>query len=172
MQKVIITGANGVGKSTIAARLGDVRPNIPIISYDGLKLQTNWQTRPVHESLEALRAAISTDKWILEGGPSMLQVAIDHADGLIWLDPPEYKRAWRLFTRPLKSFGRTRAEIPDGNVDWPIQQYKFAWRSIKRGSQSRAIIAEHFDRAVIQHKWQCNNERSITLMIEHWAAES
>ncbi|MEL6687483.1 MAG: DNA topology modulation protein FlaR, partial [Pseudomonadota bacterium] len=112
MHKVIITGANGVGKSTIAARLGEVRPNIPIISYDALKLQTNWNTRPADESLEALRAAISTDNWILEGGPSMLQVALDHANALIWLDPPDYKRSWRLFTRPLKSFGRTRSEIP------------------------------------------------------------
>lgn len=172
MQKVIITGANGVGKSSIAARLREVRPHIPIISYDALKLQTNWQTRPVDESLGALRAAISTDKWILEGGPSMLQVALHHADVLIWLDPPEYKRAWRLFTRPLKSFGRTRAEIPDGNVDWPIQQYKFAWRSIKRGPQSRAIIAECFERAVVQQKWHCNDERSVSLMIEHWAAAS
>ena len=169
LKKLIITGANGVGKSHLAARLALVRPEVPIVSFDALKLQTNWQQRPRPDIDAALAEQTKKEAWILEGGPSLLFHALDKADALIWLDPPEYVRAWRLVKRPWKFIGRNRPEIPIGNVDWPLQQYKFALRSLKNKSKFQAYISETFQSANYIQKWRCRSEFDLTSAINQWA---
>ncbi|SFU09321.1 hypothetical protein SAMN05444141_108140 [Pseudovibrio denitrificans] len=117
MRKLIVTGANGAGKSFVAARLSAVRPEIPLISFDKIKLTSDWQHRPRAEIEQGLEQVISKEAWILEGGPSLLTHALPKADAIIWLDPPLILRAWRLLVRPWQNRGKTRAELPAGNFD-------------------------------------------------------
>lgn len=165
---MIITGANGVGKSHLAARLALVRPDVPVVSFDAIKLRTNWQQRPRQDIEQALTAEMQREKWILEGGPSILPCSVEKADALIWLDPPESLRALRLAIRPWKFIGKNRPELPGGNVDWPLQQYAFALRSLRKGKKLRRYIADVFDRAEHLRKWRCRNETDITQVVEQW----
>lgn len=126
LEKIIITGANGVGKSHFASRLASARPEVPVIAFDAIKLRSGWQQRPRSETERILGEVIRKPAWILEGGPSLLRLAADRADALVWLDPPEYIRAWQLAVRPWKFLGRTRPEIglamstgPGGNINLP-----------------------------------------------------
>lgn len=169
MKKIIITGANGVGKSHFASRLALARPETPIISYDAIKLQTNWQQRPRSEIDATLAKELQRDTWILEGGPSLLFHAVSEADALVWLDPPEHIRAWNLATRPWKFFGKTRPELPSGNVDWPWQQYKFGLRSLKNRSKFHTYISEVFRSADGVQKWRCQNDHDRIEVIAKWA---
>lgn len=141
LQKLIVTGPNGAGKSYLAAKLAAIRPNVPIISFDNIKLTKNWEQRPKSQIESKLLQALRSDAWILEGGPSLLPYAIPYADSLIWLDPPSWVRAWRLAIRPLRNFGRTRPELPSGNVDWPWEQYRFAIRSLRYQAKFQENIA-------------------------------
>lgn len=156
LKKIIITGANGVGKSHFAQQLAQVCPGVPIVAYDALKLKTGWTQRPRADTEVALAEVIRQPSWILEGGPSLLPVAIAEADGLIWLDPPEYLRAWRLAVRPWKHRGRTRPELPRGNIDWPLQQYAFALHSLWKGARTRVDIRAIYDNACHIRKWHCS----------------
>jgi adenylate kinase family enzyme len=169
LKKLIITGANGVGKSHFADKLVLARPEIPVISFDSIKLKKDWQQRPRDEISADLAAALETEAWILEGGPSLLAQAVEKADALVWLDPPEHVRAWQLATRPWKHFGRTRPELPPGNIDWPLQQYKFAVRSLKNRSKFRAYISEVFRSADKLHKWRCRDENDRFAVVTQWA---
>lgn len=159
VKKIIITGTNGVGKSHFAAELAAIRPGCPVISFDAIKLATGWHQHPRDRIEAELGAALDQPAWILEGGPSLLPVAVAQADALIWLDPPEALRAWRLVLRPWKNFGQTRPELPPGNVDWPLQQYGFALRSLKRGSKLRHRIAQSFDQARDVQRWRCRSRQ-------------
>ncbi|MEP0960314.1 MAG: DNA topology modulation protein FlaR [Roseobacter sp.] len=172
MKKIIVTGANGVGKSNFANKLAIVRPEIPTISFDAIKLKTRWRQRPRDEIDADLARELEKDAWILEGGPSLLFQAIDKADALIWLDPPEHVRAWQLATRPWKNFGRTRPEIPPGNIDWPWQQYKFAVASLKNRSKFRTYISEVYQTADRVQKWHCRNKIDRDAMVVKWANAS
>ncbi len=87
LRKLIITGPNGAGKSHLAARLMATRPAVPVVSFDAMKLTSNWKPRPRSEVDADLSQAIQKDSWILEGGPSLLPHAIRHADSVMWLDP-------------------------------------------------------------------------------------
>ena len=169
MKKVIITGANGVGKSHFAAEMALARPEVPVISFDAIKLKNNWQQRPRAEIDAALKEELEKEAWILEGGPSLLAQAVGKADALVWLDPPEYLRAWQLATRPWKHLGKTRPELPSGNVDWPWQQYNFALRSLKKRSKFRIHLLEVFNRADRVQKWRCRNDNDRDAVVAKWS---
>ena len=170
LKRLIITGANGVGKSYLAAQLARVRPDVAIISYDALRLKTGWQKIPRPDIERAMSAEIEKDAWILEGGPSLLPLAIARADALIWIDPSEIVRAGRLALRPWKYLGRTRPELPDGNVDWPWQQYKFALRSLRNRAKFRSHISRVFSGAQGIEKWHCRSARDIESVIDWWSS--
>lgn len=168
MQRVIVTGANGAGKSHVAASLRDARPDIPLVSFDSMKLKRDWHQRPRSEIDTALGEIVKTDAWILEGGPSLLSRALPRAEAVIWLDPPELVRAWRLMSRPWRNFGKTRPELPAGNTDWPLQQYKFAFRSLKNRSNFISYIAttlEAVDGLVV---WRCKTQHEVEAAVEMW----
>jgi adenylate kinase family enzyme len=169
LKKIIFTGANGVGKSHFASKLALARPDVPIISFDTIKLRTDCKQRPRSEIDATLAKELGKETWILEGGPSLLFQAVDEADALVWLDPPEHIRAWQLATRPWKFFGKTRPDLPSGNVDWPWQQYKFALRSLRKRSKFRTHITEVFQNAEGLKKWRCRNENDRIKVVTEWA---
>lgn len=141
MRRIIVTGANGAGKTAFARRLAAARPDLPLVHFDALKLERDWQQRSRAGIETRLRAALTAPGWILEGGPSLLPTALPNADAVVWLDPPTLTRARRLATRPWTSLGKTRAELPEGNPDRLGQQYAFAWRSLMQSQRFRDTIA-------------------------------
>lgn len=168
MRRLIVTGANGVGKSHLAARLAGNRPDVPVISFDAIKLTRDWQKRPRLEVEEELLRIIEMDAWILEGGPSLLHHAIKRADGVIWLDPPEWVRALRLFARPWRNIGRTRPELPLGNNDWPFEQYKFAIRSLRKRSKFRNYISTCLDNVDGLRVWHIRSSHDMEMAVDEW----
>lgn len=168
MQRIIVTGANGVGKSHVAHRLHLARPDVPIVSFDAIKLTQGWQQRPRPEIDTELAKTIATEAWILEGGPSLLDLALPRAEAVLWLDPPEMVRAWRLLARPWRHFGKTRPELPPGNVDWPTQQYRFALNSLKNRSAFRNRLSTTLDKTNPDRVWRCCSQQQIDKAVGKW----
>lgn len=168
MQRLIVTGANGAGKSHISSRLRDARPGIPLVSFDAIKLTSDWKQRPRKEIDATLSQVVAGEAWISEGGPSLLSQALPRAQAVIWLDPPELVRAWRLLIRPWRSFGKTRPELPPDNIDWPLQQYRFAIRSIKNGSRFRRYISSCLAAAEPPRVWRCKNQSQVETAVDEW----
>lgn len=142
MKRILITGANGAGKTHMARQMQDARPDVPVFCFDAVKLTTGWQTRPRDQIDAALTDITSQPAWILEGGPSMLPLALPHADAVIWLDPPMSLRAWRLIRRAMAARRQTRPELPDGNPDHRGAQLAFAWRSLRRDRAFHHAISD------------------------------
>lgn len=167
MQRLIVTGPNGAGKNYLAAQLAAAR-KVPVISFDAIKLTTNWKQRSRDEISAELRRIVQTDRWILEGGPSLLPHAIQRAEGVIWLDPAIWLRAWRLGLRPLLHMGKTRPELPEGNSDWPLEQHKFAFRNLRNHAKFRRSISEQLSDAPGVRVWHVRNTRDIGRVIDEW----
>jgi adenylate kinase family enzyme len=167
MQRLIVTGPNGAGKTYLAAQLAAAR-KVPVISFDAIKLTTNWKQRSREEINAELRRIIQTDRWILEGGPSLLPHATQRAEGVIWLDPAIWLRAWRLGLRPLRHMGKTRPELPEGNVDWPLEQYKFALRSLQNHARFRRSISAELSDAPWIRVWHVRSTRDLDPIINEW----
>jgi hypothetical protein len=132
-----------------------------VISYDALRLTRNWAKRPKDETIRSLKSIVQKEAWILEGGPTLLDHALHRCHGVVWLDPPELTRAWRLATRPWQNLGRVRAELPNGNVDWPLQQYAFAFNSLRKGSAFRQAIHARLKAEPPPQMWHCKTQRDV-----------
>lgn len=161
MKRLIITGTNGTGKTQWAQQLSRRRPDLEIISYDALRLTQNWVKQPEEETKRALMSILQKEAWILEGGPSLLDHALHRCQGVIWLDPPERIRAWRLAIRPWRNIGRVRAELPDGNVDWPLQQSAFAIKSLRKGRALRQAIKTQLHANPAAIVWHCRSQDDV-----------
>ena len=170
MHRLIVTGSNGTGKSHFAERLAAVRPDLPLKSYDEIRLTENWRKRAPPEIDELMSAALSRDAWIFEGGPSLLKMTLPRCEGVIWLDPPEVQRAWRLALRPWRNFGRVRPELPQGNVDWPLEQYRFAFQSLRKGAKFRHTIESQLRMYPNMKIWRCREQKDIEAAIKMLSA--
>ncbi|MCM2441313.1 DNA topology modulation protein FlaR [Agrobacterium vitis] len=168
MKRLIVTGPNGAGKSYIAAQLAAARPDVPVISFDAIKLTNNWKQRPKSEIDAELLRVVQKNAWILEGGPSLLPHAIKYADSVMWLDPSAWLRAWRLALRPLQNIGRTRPELPAGNIDLPWEQYKFAARSLRKSAEFRDNISKQLAVADGVRIWHIRNAHDLASAINEW----
>ena len=137
MRRLVVVGANGAGKTWFAERLG-----LPVIHKDALALTTGWQQHPRADVQDAIARLILADKWVLEGGSSVLTPQVlERADLVIWLDLPAPLRFWRVVRRSVRYAGRVRPEHPAGNRDWPgLRQWRFAWRSLTAGARVAEAI--------------------------------
>lgn len=66
MQRVLIIGPCGSGKSTLSRELGG-RLHLPIYHMDHLGWLPGWVETDKHELREKLAALVATDHWLIEG---------------------------------------------------------------------------------------------------------
>lgn len=169
MDRIIITGAIGVGKTHLARRFSSERPEVPHVSFDALmKRTTNRTQKPRSDIDTALANVIGTDAWVLDGGPRLLPMALPRAEAVIWLDPPFALRAWRSLSRPLKGWGRPRAELPDAPPDRLSEQLRFACKALSRDREYRTVIAAHLSGAQIPVLC-CYNRVDVDSAFDLWA---
>ena len=113
MQKVIVIGSPGAGKSTFARQLRAVT-NLPLYYLDMLWHKPNRTTvdRTIFD--EKLKEIVLKDKWIIDGNyGSTLDERLPFSDEVIWLKTPRLKTMFRVIKRSIKSrvFGKNRPDI-------------------------------------------------------------
>ncbi len=155
-KRIVIVGANGAGKSTLALNLGAML-ELPVLHNDGFALTTKWQHRPSAQTASLREAALAEPSWMLEGGPSILNdQTLERCDLIIWLDPSDMLRVWRIAKRSVMMTGRVRPEHPPGNREWPgRRQTSFILGAWRKRHAARAVISgtlATFDGPVIHAK--------------------
>jgi adenylate kinase family enzyme len=107
MQRVVIVGVTGSGKSTLGREIA-AEWDLPLIELDELYWQPGWQPRDPLEFRELIDRATSGERWVAAGNYSAVRDLIwPRADTWIWLD----YGLWRSLTRLLR---RTHARIVTG----------------------------------------------------------
>lgn len=149
-QRVIVTGANGAGKSWLTLRIGKMLAH-GVIHKDALALRTHWKQRSKDEVNAALAEMLLRDRWVLDTGPTGLtRAALERSTLVIWLDPPAWLRFWRVLRRTLRYLGRTRPEHPPGNRDWPgRRQLRFLTGTIRNRHAFDAALSEALTNAPV-----------------------
>ncbi|MFS4438386.1 AAA family ATPase [Paracoccaceae bacterium GXU_MW_L88] len=113
MQRVMIIGQPGSGKSTLARALGDITM-LPVYHMDHIHWMPGWTERPREEKTLLCAEVHAQPQWIFEGGHSATwRERVRRADTLIWLDFPVTMRMWRVFWRTVRSYGRSRPDLPE-----------------------------------------------------------
>src|SRR2546421_9380760 len=133
MEKVVIIGSAGAGKSNIARKLGS-KLNIKVVHLDRVFWQRGWKEKPRGTRIDILQDLVREKRWIIEGTYlSSSQARLNAADTIIFLDIPpllclwriikrhlEYHKLlclWRIIKRHLEYQRSSRRDIPEGCTD-------------------------------------------------------
>lgn len=149
MDRVIVIGCSGSGKSTLSQKLHKIL-QLPIIHLDRYYWQAKWQATKQEAWDQKVTEFALTDRWIIDGNYSRtLNIRIERADVIVFLDMPRWLCMYRIVKRRIQYHGRTR---PDLNEDCPekldIGFLKWVWDYRKR---NRVKTLEKLEQ-VKQHK--------------------
>lgn len=152
MQRVLVGGISGAGKSTMARALAR-RFDLPYVEIDALHHGAGWVPRP--EFADDVARIAAGDRWIIDSDGT--SVAGDllwaRADTLVWLDLPRWQVMFRVLRRSIWR-GLRHAELWNGNretfLQWrdPGHPVRWAW---SKHAERRDTIAERAARPAWAH---------------------
>lgn len=132
MQRVLIVGPCGAGKSTLATSLGPLL-KLPVFHMDQLNWKPGWIESHKDEIQEKLSAITIGDRWIIDGTyGGTLAPRLDRADTVLYLDYPIRLCVTRLLKRIWTYRGRARPDMTDGcpeRFDLGFLFYLLQWNS-------------------------------------------
>lgn len=114
MKKIILIGSGGSGKSTLAKQLGD-KLNLKVYHLDALFWKPNWIGVPNNEQREIQYELVKNEEWIIDGNYSgTMDIRINAADTIIFLDVHRIICIYRVFKRMLKYRNKNRPDMGEG----------------------------------------------------------
>ncbi|MGE5675874.1 MAG: hypothetical protein ACM3XM_18660 [Mycobacterium leprae] len=137
MQRIIVIGSTGSGKTTLAAQLA-AKLGLKQIEMDALTWEAGWHPAPIPVFRERVAQAMATDRWVMDGNYGKLRdLTWPAADTVVWLDYSLAVILWRLWWRTLRRVF-LRVELWNGNQErfftafftkdslfyWALQTYK------------------------------------------------
>ena len=114
MERIIIIGCGGAGKSTLARQLG-AKLNLPVVHLDRLFWKPNWVEETPEEFDRKLAIELEKPQWIMDGNfnRTMTQRAAK-CDTIIYLDFNRMTCLFGVIKRVLTSFGKVRPDMGEG----------------------------------------------------------
>jgi adenylate kinase family enzyme len=123
LRRVVIVGATGAGKSTLALRLA-AAIGVPYVELDALFWGPNWTPTPPEDFRARVAAATATPAWIVAGNYGAIRDLLwPRADTIVWLDYSFPLVLARLTARTLRR-GVT------GEVLWNGNREKLWWHAM------------------------------------------
>ncbi len=117
MQRVLIIGSPGAGKTTFAKALSQ-HLQLPLVHLDKLFWRGEWEQTPKEEFDAALQRELEQPQWIIDGNYfRTLDQRLAVCDTVIWLDLPTVVCLWRVIKRFLKHWGKSREDMGGNCVE-------------------------------------------------------
>jgi adenylate kinase family enzyme len=145
VQRILVIGCSGGGKSTLARKLGQ-RLDIPVIPLDSIWWQPGWVPLG-HEKLRPLvEKMVAEESWIIDGNfPDTFPKRLARADTVIWIDRPRLVNFARAFGRFLKLRGTVREEMGEGCPEkFDLEFARYIWTYNREvAPRMAALIRQH-----------------------------
>jgi hypothetical protein len=144
--RIVVTGASGMGKTTLAQELARVA-GLRHIETDALHHGPNWESCGPEVLRRRVLAETEGDDWVVDSPYHSLigYTAVDRADTVVWLDLPVRVSMWRLLRRTWVR-SRRRVELWNGNVEaggWDAVRY-LLWPGLKTGLSNRRVFPRRY----------------------------
>ncbi len=168
MQKILIIGSGGAGKSTFARRLGAIT-GIEVIHLDKLYWQPNWIQPPKDEWRKTVEANLKKESWIMDGNfGGTIDLRLTACDTAILLDLPRTVCLYRVLKRRLTYRGTNRPDMSEGcheKVDseflqwiwnYPKKNKPLMMEKLKQFENEKTIVQLKFKREVENFLVNCS----------------
>src|SRR5262245_5304365 len=127
MQRILVIGSSGTGKSTLARQMGP-KLGLPVIHLDREYWQPGWVATEPAAWAARVERLVARDAWVMDGNYSAtFSIRVPRADAIVWLDLPRrifFRRAvWRI----VRSYGRVRPDLAPGCPEKVDLEFLFKW---------------------------------------------
>ena len=151
MQRVLIIGISGAGKSTFGRALAG-RTGLPLIHLDQEFWRPGWVVTPYLEWRQNVAALALRERWIMEGNfDKTLDLRLPRADTVFWFDSGRLRALWRVTKRVVASYGSVRPDMAMGcpeRFDWEFMRYVWSFNDRQSKRVSAALEAHGAHAAV------------------------
>ena len=129
MQRIMIFGRSGSGKSTFAHRL-HVAIGLPLHHLDRHFFVENWVERDYQEFLNIQRSIIDQDEWIIDGNSiRSLEMRYQRAELCLYFNYPRLICYYRVFKRRFEKKREIADRAPgcSETIKWPLLSYMWSF---------------------------------------------
>jgi adenylate kinase family enzyme len=141
MERVLVLGGCGAGKSVFARKLGALI-DAPVIHLDAEYFLPGWVERDTAEWDRRMLELCAGPRWVMDGHNSTMERRFPYADTVVVLDLPTWLCLARVLLRILRSYGRVRVDSAPGcpeRFDPEFIRYTFCYRRDIRPGMLEAL---------------------------------
>lgn len=163
MQRVMVIGPCGAGKSTVSRMLSQTL-KLPLYHLDMLHWKEGWIEETQAQLRSDLAPILAQDRWLIDGNyGSTMDIRIERADTIVYLDFPIALCLWRALKRVWQYRGRSRPDMTEGcpeRFDLDFFLYIASWNWNARPRTERLLDGH-------EHKvHRLNNPAALNRWIE------
>lgn len=128
MERILIVGCGGAGKSTLARQLGE-KLNLPVVHLDSIFWLPNWVERNRDEFDELVRQELMKDQWIMDGNYNRtMPERVKYCDTIIYLDFSRLACVFGVLKRIITTYGTVRPDMGAGCPErFDLDFLKWVW---------------------------------------------
>ncbi|MBB4040809.1 adenylate kinase family enzyme [Microvirga flocculans] len=151
MQRILVIGSPGAGKSTLASRIAG-RLDLPLIHLDREYFGPGWTMPTKPEWRERVATLAARPSWVMDGNyASTFDIRVPRATAIVWLDLPRWRCAAGVLWRVAENYGRARADLgPDcvERFDWSFMRWIWDYPRRMRPKTARMLERLRSDQRV------------------------
>lgn len=119
MERVMILGCGGAGKSTLALELGQLT-GLPVVHLDQIFWSPgDWKHLENAEFDSRLICETEKDRWIIDGNYNRtVPLRLERCDTVIFLDKPRLVCLLQWVKRVISNWGHARSDMAPGCAEW------------------------------------------------------
>ena len=158
MERVLIIGCGGAGKSTLARQLGE-KSGLPVVHLDKLFWHPGWVESPPEEIDEKIQQVLEQPCWIMDGNYNRtLPKRLEYCDTVIYLDFSRWTCLMGVLKRILTTYGTVRPDMGEGCPErFDLEFLKWIWTFNKTRRQSYYEMLSQLDGKQV-HIFKCRRE--------------
>ena len=164
MERIMIIGCGGAGKSTLARQLG-AKLNLPVVHLDKLFWRPGWEQISREEFDRLHREALAQEKWIIDGNyDRTMGERAKYCDTIIYLDFSRAACLMGVAKRVLTSYGRVRPDMAEGCPErFDLDFLKWIWDFNKNNREKTyRLLNETEEKETVVLK----NRRAVRLFLK------
>ena len=151
MERVIIIGCGGSGKSTLGKALG-VKTGLPVVHLDQIFWSPgNWKHLDRSEFDHLLKLELEKPRWILDGNyDRTLPMRLERCDTVIWLDYSRFVCIFQWIKRVITNWGKARGDMAPGCNEWFDPEFAgWVWKFNKKNRKCyQELLAKQADKNI------------------------
>ena len=128
MERIVIIGCGGAGKSTLARQLGE-KLGLPVVHLDQLWWKPGWVESTPEEFDGKLAVELEKPQWIMDGNfDRTIPARIAKCDAIIYLDFSRFACLMGVLKRVMTTHGKVRPDMGEGCPErFDLDFLKWVW---------------------------------------------